>query len=53
MEDSLLPSDFEKLAFLRDRLRNQKDCLDKALTGMRELLVQNFTIQDLEYIKRF
>ena len=53
VEDEFSASDFEKIRWLRDRLRKQAGLLEKALPMLRDFIASNFTISDaLGYRKR-
>jgi len=46
VEDEFTASDFEKVRYLRDRLRNQANLLEKAMPALRAFIASNFTISD-------
>jgi hypothetical protein len=53
VEDEFTASDFEKVSYLRNRLRNQANLLEKVLPMLREFIASNFTISDvLGHLKR-
>jgi hypothetical protein len=47
VEDEFTASDFEKVRYLRDRLKNQAKLLEQALPMLREFIASNFTISDV------
>ena len=47
IEDEFGPSDFEKVKFLNDRLKNQKALAEDAEDRLREFIASQFTITDL------
>jgi hypothetical protein len=47
VEDEFTASDFEKVHYLRDRLRKQAALLEKTLPMLRDFIASNFTISDL------
>jgi hypothetical protein len=53
VKDEFTASDFEKVRYLPDRLKNQAKLLERALPMFREFIASNFTISDvLGYRKR-
>jgi hypothetical protein len=53
VKDEFTASDFEKVRYLRDRLKNQAKLLERALPMLRKFIASNFTISDvLGYRKR-
>src|SRR5205823_12288115 len=46
LEDEFTASDFEKVHYLRDRLRKQAALLEKTLPIFRDFIASNFTISD-------
>jgi hypothetical protein len=46
LEDEFTASDFEKVHYLRDRLRKQAALLQKTLPILRDFIASNFTISD-------
>jgi hypothetical protein len=52
VEDEFTADDFEKVAYLRDRLRNQKVVLEVAVELLRKFIAANFTVADLLYARR-
>jgi hypothetical protein len=49
IEEEFSASDFDKLAYLRDRLRAQKAALETAGTDLRSFLANQFNFSDLLY----
>jgi hypothetical protein len=53
VEDKFTASDFEKVRYLRERLRTQAKLLKQTLPRLREFIASNFTMSDvLRYRKR-
>lgn len=47
IEDEFTAADFEKLKYLRDRLKKQAGLLNQTLPMFREFIASNFTISDV------
>jgi len=50
VEDEFTSADFEKMAYLQERLVNQKVLLDEATKLLRVFIAQNFTFSDLLHV---
>lgn len=50
VEDEFTSADFEKMAYLRERLMNQKILLDQATELLRLFIAENFTFSDLLHV---
>lgn len=46
IEDEFTASDFDKVQYLRDRLRHQRRLLEQAMPALRAFIASNFTISD-------